>query len=79
MQVNEMDPQNLTVTMGSGYGDLDYSKPIFVLYIDVSNLSRQRSDEIISNFIDNFKYSGVQMWYVASNKTEIQCIYNPSK
>ncbi len=56
---------------------IDYKKPIFVCYIDVTNISQQKAEEFINGMMDIYdvQYTNVQMWYIPSNESKIECIY----
>jgi len=57
--------------------ELNLENPIFVFYINVGNMSSQRADEIIHHHRQAFDiYSNITTWIVASDKTEIQCIFD---
>lgn len=56
---------------------IDYSKPIFVYYMNISGLSRQRAEEEISCIVETMRQEDVQMWFVPCNINDnrIECIY----
>lgn len=57
--------------------ELDLNNPIFVVYLNVQNKSRQSSQEYIEEtqkYLDIYK--NATMWFVASNKDEIVCVYD---
>ena len=57
--------------------ELDLNNPIFVFYLDVENISRQRSQEYMENCKKNFDiYKNATMWFVASKRDEIVCVYD---
>lgn len=57
--------------------ELNLDNPIFVVYVDVSNKSTQKSEEIIIEHQKAFNiYSNITTWIVASDKTEVQCIFD---
>lgn len=56
---------------------LDLDCPIFVCYMNVTNSTKQRALEIIEQTRNNLDiYSNVTIWFVASNRDEIVCIYD---
>jgi hypothetical protein len=56
---------------------LDLNNPIFTIYVDVSNKSRQTAEALITHAKQMFDvYSNVTMWIVASNETKIECVYD---
>ena len=57
--------------------ELNLDNPIFVFYLDVSNKSRQSAAEYIENTRKNFDiYKNATLWFVASNKDEVVCVYD---
>jgi hypothetical protein len=57
--------------------ELNLDNPIFVMYVDVSNMPRQRAQEIIIENQRAFNiYSNITTWIIASDKTEVQCIFD---
>lgn len=57
--------------------ELNLDNPIFVFYLDVSNISKQRAEEIILKHKKAFDtYSNITTWIIASDKTEINCIFD---
>ncbi len=57
--------------------NLDLNNPIFVFYINVEGRSRQYSTEYIETKKKEFDvYKNATMWFVASNKDEVVCIYD---
>lgn len=57
--------------------NLDLNNPIFVFYINVEGRSRQYSVEYIETKKKEFDvYKNATMWFVASNKDEVVCIYD---
>jgi hypothetical protein len=57
--------------------ELNLDNPIFVMYVDVSNMSRQIAQEVIIEHQRAFNiYSNITTWIVASDKTEVQCIFD---
>lgn len=60
--------------------DLNLNNPIFVYYININGLTRQRSEEMLSSIAANFRYNNVTVWVVpTSSPTKIECIYNGYK
>ena len=57
--------------------ELDLNNPIFVFYLDVENISRQRAEEYMENCKKNFDiYKNATMWFVAAKKNEVVCVYD---
>lgn len=60
--------------------DLDLNNPIFVCYINLDGLSRQRGAEYMQEIIERFDiYGNVTMWFIPSKngqETKIECIYD---
>lgn len=57
--------------------ELNLDNPIFVFYVNVENMSRQRAEEIIHAHRKAFDiYSNITTWIIASNKTEVQCLFD---
>lgn len=58
--------------------ELDLNNPIFVYYINIAGLTRQRSEEAIYQIIHQFSYSNVTMWFVptTTSPTKIECVYD---
>jgi hypothetical protein len=57
--------------------ELDLNNPIFVFYLDVENISRQRAQEYMENCKKNFDiYKNATMWFVAAKKNEVVCVYD---
>lgn len=58
---------------------LDLDNPIFVFYINVEGMSRQRAEEILQVCQKNYDiYENITVWIVASNVTKIECVYDGS-
>jgi len=57
--------------------EINLDNPIFVCYINVSDKSRQRAIELIEETRNHLDvYNNVTMWFVASNRDEIVCVYD---
>ena len=57
--------------------ELNLNNPIFVTYLNVEGLSRQKAEEIIRSYENDFsKYSNITNWIVASDVSKIECIYD---
>jgi hypothetical protein len=58
--------------------EIDLDNPIFVYYINVGGLSRQRAEELISQVKDQWSYSNVVTWIVPREQgdTKIECVYD---
>lgn len=58
---------------------LDLNNPIFVFYINVEGMTRQRSEELMHSLQENFDiYENITIWIVASSYTKIECVYDGS-
>jgi hypothetical protein len=56
---------------------LDLDKPIFAFYVDVSNLTRDKAEEIIYKYKSSIDiYSNITTWVIPSNRTEVICIFD---
>lgn len=58
--------------------ELNLDNPIFVFYICVNGMSRQRVEEYIHQVKSQFDiYSNITMWIVATDEpTKIECVYD---
>lgn len=56
--------------------ELNLDNPIFVFYVNVENMSQQRAEEIIHAHREAFDISNITTWIIASNKTEVQCLFD---
>ena len=57
--------------------EMNLDNPIFTVHVDVRNFPRERIEEILKQSKEMFDiYSNVTMWFVASDKTDIVCIYD---
>ena len=58
--------------------EVNLDNPIFVYYVNVSNLSRQRIDEMVHKLSDAFNYKNITTWIVPRNEgeTKIECVYD---
>ncbi len=57
--------------------ELDLNNPIFVVYVNVDGKSRQAGQEYLENTIKHFDvYKNATMWFVASKKDEVVCVYD---
>jgi hypothetical protein len=72
------------ITYMSNYGikepqvEINLDNPIFVYYINVDGLSRQRADELIRQVKDTWSYSNIVTWIVPRDQgeTKIECVYD---
>lgn len=60
--------------------ELDLNNPIFVYYINIGGLTRQRADETISQLAAMFRYKNATIWFVPriEGETKIECIWDGS-
>lgn len=59
--------------------ELNLNNPIFVFYINIQGMSRQRGDEYIAVIKNSFDiYSNITQWIVATetSPTRIECVYD---
>jgi hypothetical protein len=59
---------------------LDLNSPIFAFYINVSNCSRQRADEVLAKYINFFNlYKNITVFVIPHDSiTKMECIYDPT-
>ena len=57
-------------------GDLNLNNPIFVYYINCTNMPRQSSEQMIEKIHDQMSYSNITFWIVPCEKSRIECIYD---
>jgi len=57
--------------------ELDLNNPIFVFYLNVEGRTRQSTHEYIDSCKRHFDvYKNATIWFVASTKDEVVCIYD---
>lgn len=57
--------------------EINLENPIFVFYVDVSNVSSQKGVEIMENYKRVFDiYSNITSWIIAADRTVVECIYD---
>lgn len=57
--------------------ELDLNNPIFVAYVNVSNLSRQHAEEHLHRTKKMFDvYKNITVWVISSDETKIECVYD---
>jgi hypothetical protein len=57
--------------------DINLDNPIFVCYINTANFTRQRVVEIMEQTKNGLDiYNNVTMWFIASDRDEIVCVYD---
>ena len=57
--------------------ELNLNNPIFVVYVDVKQMSATRAQEYLINVKNMFDiYSNITMWVIASDETKIECVYD---
>ena len=57
--------------------DINLDNPIFVCYINTNNKPRQRGVELVQQTKDHLDvYNNVTMWFIASDRDEIVCVYD---
>ena len=57
--------------------ELDLNKPIFVIYVNVKNLTSKNREEILKQAKEMFSvYSNITTWIISSDENKIDCIYD---
>ena len=58
--------------------EINLDNPIFVYYVNIQGLPRQRIDEMVDKLSDAFNYKNVTTWIVPRNEgeTKIECVYD---
>lgn len=57
--------------------ELNLKNPIFVIYLNIEGLSRQSAQELIEKTRRHLDiYNNITMWFIASNVTKIECVYD---
>jgi hypothetical protein len=57
--------------------ELNLNNPIFTFYLNVENRSPQEAIRYIEVVKNNFDiYNNVTMWFIASKKDEVVCVYD---
>ena len=58
--------------------EVNLDNPIFVYYVNVNGLSRQKADEMLGQLSSMFTYKNVTTWIVPRNEgeTKIECVYD---
>lgn len=57
--------------------DINLNNPIFVAYINTSNLNRQAAEEVFYKTKQMFEvYNNITVWIINSNETKIECVYD---
>lgn len=60
--------------------ELNLNNPIFALYVDSSNISRQSLDMMIQSYRSFFKcYTNITVWIILADYTKMECIYRGDK
>jgi DNA-dependent RNA polymerase auxiliary subunit epsilon len=54
---------------------IDLENPIFVFYVNVEGMSRQKSEELIHIYKNYFNYDNITTWVLACDYTKVECIY----
>jgi len=58
---------------------INLDQPIFVYYINVEGLSKQRANENIARIYKDFSFTNCQFWIIpfkGDRETSIECIYD---
>ncbi len=62
--------------------ELNLNNPIFVMYLNLDGLSRQRASEYMEEIIKKFDvYNNATMWFIKSKdgqETRVECLYDGS-
>ena len=57
--------------------ELDLDNPIFVAYVDVSNLSPEKANEYLIRTKGMFDvYKNITVWTIASDINQVECVYD---
>jgi len=57
--------------------ELDLNNPIFVAYVDVSNLSSETANEYLLRTKKMFDiYNNITVWTIASDINKVECVYD---
>ncbi len=59
--------------------ELDLNNPIFVVYIDISNLNAQLKEEKFKHFAEQLSFSNATTWIIPSYFDKIELIWQGSK
>lgn len=57
--------------------ELNLENPIFVHYINISNLSRQSAEEYIDHYNKMVnQFSNITNWIIGADYTKVECVYD---
>ena len=57
--------------------ELNLNNPIFVFYVDISNMPADRANETLMHYHNIFDiYSNITTWIVATDHTKVECVYD---
>jgi len=57
--------------------ELDLNNPIFVVYVDTKNFSRQVAEEYLIETKEHFNiYKNITVWTIASDINKVECVYD---
>jgi len=57
--------------------ELNLENPIFVHYINISNLTRQASEEYIDHYNKMVnQFSNITNWIIGADFTKVECVYD---
>ena len=57
--------------------ELDLNNPIFVFYVNTTNLTRHSTEEYLQRIKKTFDiYQNITFWVIASDRTNIECVYD---
>ena len=57
---------------------VDLDAPIFVYYVNVGGMSRQRADEVLAEINEYWSFPNITTWIVPrqQGETKIECVYD---
>ena len=58
--------------------EVDLDAPIFVYYVNVGGMSRQRADEVLAEINEYWSFQNITTWIVPrqQGETKIECVYD---
>ena len=57
--------------------EIDLNNPIFVIYVDTLNVSRQVAEEHLYKTKKMFDiYKNITVWVLSSNENKVECVYD---
>ena len=58
--------------------EVDLDAPIFVYYVNVGGMARQRADEVLAEINEYWSFQNITTWIVPrqQGETKIECVYD---